>query len=231
MFAAVLQSHSARRYLALVGLLFAVVCRLAFAADDEKKKPTDADLALRPYRNGPLTAADYRCPPPNPAPQKNGVALAAMTYTSVHYNIRYRWREVKPSKVEARLTMFDIVAEVDRRQSWNTRPTDDRLLDHEQGHFDVTELWARKIQKKFNELISSGAIVGHGDDEASASADLNQQVDSRVQELLDLEHKQQDQYDVATHHGTYHKSQAEERQKQIAALHEKTPPPVKESSP
>ena len=66
----------------------------AIAADVDKKKPTDADLALRPWRDGPLSAADFRCPPPNPVPQKNGVALAAMTYTSLHYTIQLsRWRQ------------------------------------------------------------------------------------------------------------------------------------------
>jgi len=231
MLAATFQPPSVRRHAAFVALIVAALCRMAIAADDDKKKPTDADLALRPYGNGPLTAADYRCPPPNPVPQKNGVALAAMTYTSIHYNIRYRWKEAKSKKVEARLTIFDVTAEVDRRQSWNTRLTDDRLLDHEQGHFDLTELWARRIQKKFNDLISAGAIVGHGADEATAVADLDQQVDTRVQELLDLEHKEQDQYDITTHHGTFHKSQADERQKQLAALHDKSPPAVKKSSP
>ena len=100
-----------------------------------------------------------------------------MTFTSLHYNTRYRWRELGSEKFEARLTSFDIVAEVDRRQSWTTRPTDERLLDHEQGHFDVSELNARRIQKKFNELISSGGIIGHGSDETAAIADMNQQVE------------------------------------------------------
>jgi hypothetical protein len=228
---AVLQSRLLRRRAPLVCLLVAVLCPTAIAADDGKKKPTDADLALRPYRNGPLTAADYRCPPPNPVPQKNGVYLSAMTYTSLHYTTRYRWRELQPEKVEAWLTNFEIVAEVDRRRSWTIRPTDERLLDHEQGHFDVTELNARRIQKKFDELISTDTIIGHGDDEKTAVADLNQQVDSRVQEFLDLEQKQQDQYDTATHHGLNHSAQADERQKQIAALHEKVAPSDKKSSP
>ena len=58
-------------------------------------------------------------------------------------------------------------------------------------------------------------------DGPSAIADLNSQVDSRVQEYLDAEHKQQEQYDITTHHGTFHKSQSDERQKQIARLQDK----------
>jgi hypothetical protein len=228
---AVFHSQRLRWRAILSAFLFAALSTAAFAADDAKKKPTDAELAMRPYRDGPLTAADYRCPPPNPLPQKNGVQLSAMTFTSLHYNTRYRWREVQPEKFEARLTSFDIVAEVDRRQSWTTRPTDERLLDHEQGHFDVSELNARRIQKKFNELTSSGGIIGRGSDEASSIADMNQQVESRVHDFLDQERKQQDQYDITTHHGTYHKSQAEERQKQLVALKDKTVPPEKKTSP
>ena len=65
------------------------------------------------------------------------------------------------------------------------------------------------------------AIVGTGADKAAAIADLNQRVDRRVQDLLDQEHKAQDQYDIATRHGTNHKAQADERQKQIDSLHGK----------
>ncbi len=228
---AVFHSRRLRCRAILSGFFVAARFATTIAADDAKKKPTDAELAMRPYRDGPLTAADYRCPPPNPLPQKNGVQLSAMTFTSLHYNTRYRWREVQPEKFEARLTSFDIVAEVDRRQSWTTRPTDERLLDHEQGHFDVSELNARRIQKKFNELIASSAVIGHGSDETNAIADMNQQVETRVHDYLEQERKQQDQYDITTHHGTYHKSQAEERQKQLAALKDKTAPPEKKPPP
>jgi len=213
-----------RCFLALVALTCLGACgigRVARADDGDKKKSSDSDLAMRPYRSGPLTAADFRCPPPNPVPQKNGVYLSAMTYTSLRYSTRYRWHDLPSGEIEARLIHFEIVAEVDRQHSWTTRPTDERLLDHEQGHFDVTEIWGRKIQKKFNDWIADGAIVGTGADKAAAIADLNQRVDRRVQDLLDQEHKAQDQYDIATRHGTNHKAQADERQKQIDSLHGK----------
>jgi hypothetical protein len=232
MYVAMRDPRPMRRPAVVACLLAVVLCHRALAADDGNSKPAaGADLALRPYRDGPLTAADFRCPPPNPVPRKNGVSLSAMTFTSLNYKVRYRWREVQPKKIEARLTHFEVTAEVDRRQSWTLRPTDDRLLDHEQGHFDITEMCARRLQKKFDELIASDSIVGHGSDDAAAIADMNQQVDSHVQEFLDLEHKRQSQYDITTRHGTNHLAQSDERQKQIAALREKTAPPVKKGSP
>jgi hypothetical protein len=248
MLMAIHEARSAQRQAAggifstsLLGNLFLVFLLAVFVAsdtchiaigDEGPKKSNVADMAMRPYRNGPLTAADFRCPPPNPLPQKNGVYLSAMTYTSLHYNTHYRWHDSPSGKFEARLTGFEIVAEVDRRQSWTTRPTDERLLDHEQGHFDVTEMWARRIQNKFNGLVARGVIVGHGDDQTSAIADMDQQVDSNLQTMLDDEHKAQDQYDIATRHGTNYKAQADERQKQAVALHGKTAAaPFKEDSP
>lgn len=189
-----------------------------------------ADPSMRPYKDGPLTAADFRSPPPNPLPEKNGVSLSAMTYTSLHYDTRYQWQEIRPGRIQARLTSFEIMAQVDRRQSWTIRPDDDRLLDHEQGHFDVAEIWSRRIQKSFDSLISGQSLVGHGHDSDQAVADLNHQVDSRVQELLDQEQKAQDQYDAQTHHGLSHGAQAKARDAQVAALREKSDAEVRGTS-
>lgn len=228
-----LRASGAGRWLAVLLLTAGLVgadSLHARAADGDKKasrKSGEADLALRPYSDGPLTAEDFRCPPPNPVPQKNGVYLSAMTYTTLHYSTRYRWHEPTPKNFEARLTHFEIVAQVDRRQSWTTRPTDDRLLDHEQGHFDVIEAWARRIQKNINAMISAGTMIGHGDTEAAAISDLNHQVDVRVDDLMAAERKAQDQYDIATRHGTDRLAQAMERRNQVAALKEKSTPPKK----
>ncbi len=187
-------------------------------ADETCAKQANADSGTRPYADGPLSPADFRCPAPNPLPEKNGVLLSAMTYTSLHYNTRFQWQEIRPGRFQARLTSFEITTQVDRRKSWTTRPNDERLLDHEQGHLDVAELWARRIQDRFDSLISSRIISGSGSSGGQAIEDLNHQVDSRVQGLLAQEKQAQDQYDVQTHHGLSRANQSEARIAQIAAL-------------
>src|SRR5205814_1087933 len=94
---------------------------------------------------------------------------------------------------------------------WNKAPMDLRLLDHEQGHFDISELNARKAQKKFDKLIADKALVGHGRDERSAIADLDKQIHEEMKSIFAQENDEQIEYDRATNHGRDFPAQAKER--------------------
>jgi Bacterial protein of unknown function (DUF922) len=170
----------------------------------------DAD-APRKYADGPITPADFRAAVPDPPPVKDGVKLRAMTHTEIRYSTRYRWDEAKAGKVAAWLTRFECSAQLDRDQCWNNAITDLRLLDHEQGHFDITEINARRAQKKFDQLIGDKALVGHGRDEKSAVADLNKQIQDQMAQIFDKERDEQIEYDKATNHGRDFAAQAKQR--------------------
>lgn len=43
---------------------------------------------------------------------------------------------------------FRVYARFNKRKSW-TKSTGEGLLSHEQGHFDITELYARKLRQEF----------------------------------------------------------------------------------
>ena len=82
-----------------------------------------------------------------------------------------------------------VVARFYKKQSWTTVAASDTVvLKHEQLHFDIAELFARKIRKKFKELQENG--------EARFS------VYSEVYNQLWMEsRKYQKQFDFETDHG------------------------------
>ena len=125
---------------------------------------------------------------------------------------------MKKDTYVAKLTGIEIIASIERGKSWLFSPHDEKLLDHEQGHFDVTEITVRRALRKFNELIAGEGVTGHGHDRPSAIGDLNRQVKAMMKGFFDQEDQEQVEYDRMTHHGTVPATQAEQRQKQHAAL-------------
>ncbi|EID73678.1 hypothetical protein W5A_10195 [Imtechella halotolerans K1] len=88
-------------------------------------------------RNRLLTWKDFQG-----KPQKDS-DVAATTASGVFYSIKYG---TKGSEVRV---VVDVYAYFSPRQSWYHKDmADDHLLSHEQLHFDITELYARKLRKK-----------------------------------------------------------------------------------
>ena len=102
---------------------------------------------------------------------------------------------------------YDIRAYFNRRKSW-FRDTSPSLLAHEQLHFDIAELYARKIRKRVRQLQDQGL------------RDIKV-YNSEIQKLLRESNSLDEQYDLETLHGALSKKQAawSERVKQeLAAL-------------
>jgi Bacterial protein of unknown function (DUF922) len=179
-------------------------------AQDAPRKSSPASVP-RTYADGPLSPADFRAAVPEPQTVKDGVKLRAMTETEIRYTTRYRWDEPTPGKVSARLTRFDCFAQLLPDKCWIKEPDDLRLLDHEQGHFDITEINARPAQKSFDKLIADQGLVGYGSDERSAVADLDKKVHDEMQKVFDREREEQIKYDRVTDHGRSFVAQAKQR--------------------
>lgn len=90
--------------------------------------------------------------------------------------------------------------EFDRLQSWMTDTTSSQLLNHEQLHFDINEVFCRKVRKGVIALIETDAI---------SSEDLQVLVDSLSHEKDDY----QGLFDKETAHGAYGLKQLEWRRK------------------
>lgn len=179
--------------------------------------------APRKYADGPLAPADFRAAVPDPRPVKDGLVLRAMSFTEIRYKTRHRWEESKQGQVTAWLVRLDCWSQFDGDKSWNKEPTDLRLLGHEQGHFDISELNARQAQKRFDKLIADKALVGRGRDERAAVADLNRKIQAEIKAVFDHERDEQSEYDRATNHGRDFEAQAKERKRLDERLKESEP--------
>ena len=99
----------------------------------------------------------------------------------------------KPFLVKNRIK-YDVVASFNRKKSW-ARDKSASLLAHEQLHFDIAELYARKIRMKIRELSDRGV----NDIKIYNAA---------IQELLLESNEADEQYDLETLHGAMSKKQA-----------------------
>lgn len=167
----------------------------------------------RNYSDGPLTPADFRALVPDPQPQADGLKMRAMTFTEIRYTTRYRWEESKPGHVTAYLKRFNTSARLQCDKSWIKEPMDLRLLAHEQGHFDITEIYARRARQKIEKLMADKSLVGHGRDERSAIAELEKEIHDQMQTFFDEERAAQIEYDRATNHGRDFPAQDRERKR------------------
>ena len=88
---------------------------------------------------------------------------------------------------------YDVVAVFNRDKSW-VRDKSSSLLAHEHLHFDIAELYARKIRKKISELKDRGI------------EDIKV-FNASIQELLQESNEVDRQYDLETLHGALSKKQ------------------------
>lgn len=98
----------------------------------------------------------------------------------------------KPFLVKNRIR-YDVVASFNRKKSW-ARDKSASLLAHEQLHFDIAELYARKIRKKISELSDRGVN------------DISV-YNAAIQQLLLESNEADEQYDMETLHGALSKKQ------------------------
>jgi len=101
--------------------------------------------------------------------------------------------KAKPFLVRKEIS-YDVVAVFNRSKSW-IRDKSPSLLAHERLHFDIAELYARKIRKKISELKAAGV-----DDIKIFNA--------AIRELLQESNAADVQYDTETLHGAMSKKQA-----------------------
>ena len=83
-----------------------------------------------------------------------------------------------------------------KKESWTRNTESSELLAHEQLHFDITELFARKLRKKLSELADP---CGKGSSKVQGIYNSN----------FKLLNEYQTRYDKQTKHGLNEKEQAE----------------------
>lgn len=138
-----------------------------------------------------LTWSDYKA---NPNPESDA---AASTTTSL--SISY--------KISSNSFTYTIKSHFSKTKSWG-RHKSDYILSHEQGHFDIAEIFARKLHQKMSEYTF---------DKKTYQKDLNK----IYQEVVDEKEEMQNEYDEETNHSINKDKQAKWLKK-IAELLEET---------
>ncbi len=189
------------------GVLWIALLAVVIASDAQAQTP-----APRRYEDGPLTRADFAARPPEARS-----TTKAFTYTSIDYGYRFR---SQPTSLGINLVATELSAHATVRpdQSWNLMPEDARLLDHEQGHFDITQLHSQRWRRHTQQLINHAAFKAQGATQAAAEAALDARIKKEFQVFYESWQAEQRRYDDETNHGTHRARQAEWRERLDAEL-------------
>ena len=135
----------------------------------------DTDRYKRWSKQQPLRWNDYRVSQRNTI--KHGFAVSAIT----SYQYYFLPRELHTDSCLNVLTLFR------KKTSWVKDTVEQIVLEHEQIHFDIAELYARKIRERFQSFRGTQCSV----------SDIYYQVDS----LLDAADRYQELFDRDTFYG------------------------------
>jgi predicted secreted Zn-dependent protease len=102
--------------------------------------------------------------------------------------------KAKPYMLKKKIR-YDVYAYFSRKKSWAV-DTSNALLRHERLHFDIAEVYARKIRKKIQEL-------------SDRNVNDVKVYNAAIQELLEESNDADRLYDIQTLHGSLPKRQAE----------------------
>ena len=123
-----------------------------------------------------MTAADFQGTPPRAAPVKDNITMVANTMCVVRYSYRIRTNSERDGTWTARLTHFECFSAIEPEKCWNSVPESPRVLDHEQGHFDLAEIFARRLQRRFDELMAGKNASASGLTERVARESLEKEI-------------------------------------------------------
>jgi hypothetical protein len=108
---------------------------------------------------------------------------AALTTSIIRYDFAYS---------DAQGFIFHIHCQFNKNASWGRTKTD-YILSHEQGHFDITEIYARRLNKAFKEY--------------KAGADIKKEVNKIYKDTMHDLGERQNQYDQETNFSIKHPEQ------------------------
>ena len=154
----------------------------------------------RRYDSGPLTETDFRGKTPTEG-ELAGSPFQAFLFMDITWSSQYR-SAGRGRTVSAFLTQFEATSVSNPAKSWNhwgKRNPD--LLDHEQGHFDITQIHAQRLELKIRKLLAAKKPpAGTGESEASAVESLNALLDKECRAAKAASDEENHEYDRLTMH-------------------------------
>jgi hypothetical protein len=145
----------------------------------------------------PLTWSDFQ----GPVDPGAGPRTAALTAASL--SLGYELEVRRGRRCEYEITKIETSAEFHPRQSWvRNQARTETVLEHEQGHFDLTEVFRSVLEREANELVGATRSCGTDADMAAIETEVGELV-AHMRESIFAELDQvQRQYDAQTGHGT-----------------------------
>ena len=185
----------------VLGILFA-----SFGIGSVGAEPVDRPGDLEWSANAPLRWEDFQGPV-DPSASRERVA---MTAASLSWGYTYGLERGNGHCVY-RITSIDIQAIFNRRDSWVLPGhLTDRVLEHEQGHFDIAQLFKLKLEDSASELLSARWPC-EGDSVQAASEytvrEAGRIVSNLGQKIWSEHVAAQKAYDDQTGHGTESRAQ------------------------
>lgn len=186
----------------------------AQATGQEAKVDAKSD---RPYGDGPLTEADFRGKP-SAEGKLAGSSFQAYLFMDIIWSSQYRTAG-RGRVASAHLTQFQASAVTYPGKSWNRwKKFNPDLLDHEQGHFDLTHIHALRLEIKMRKLLAGKMPPGgSGETEAAAVEALNALLVKEGAATKAAADEENIEYDRLTAHGT-----ALDKQREIRRVHHET---------
>jgi hypothetical protein len=169
------------------------------------------------YPERPLEPRDFRGKVPDERPLEEP-RIEAYSHTELRYQFDARTRG-RAGRYTSELTSITVHALLDRSQSWNAQPQSLELLDHHQGHFDLTEITAREAERQLRAMIRPPRrLTGRGRTEPEAIRDLERQIQEHLAGHVESLKRDIDYFDQITRYGTLPDMEARERHKQKQLL-------------
>ena len=123
-----------------------------------------------------------------------------ISYTHTFTFFSYHFKIQRGDFVFARVDSSYVKSGIDRQNSWKTGSfgTFPQMLQHEQGHLDINELYARKLALRLSQM----SYVGEGKTDAEAIENLKLQMEALYKKCAEERDSADLQYDQETEHGT-----------------------------
>jgi len=160
----------------------------------------DAETAFEWSADRPLIWDDFRGPVPKDAAESRVAATAASLGWSYEFQLKWSRRVC-----EFRISRIDSSATFEPSSSWG-RPTHrtPEILEHEQGHFNITEIFRRKFDAATRELVDSTHACD-ARNERQAASNAERETENLIGAIYDNIWRQyqleQEAYDRETRHG------------------------------
>lgn len=163
-----------------------------------------ADPPERKYSMGALRISEFK--------GEGGTSSAGNAYTSTRTKFSYRFRVTRltDNRFAAELESINVYSVFLPDSSWWNSPPNAELLDHEQGHFDIAEIAARRVQLAF-QSSDINKIQGTGTTPKQAERSLVEKL-RHVANVADKQIMAENlEYDSTTGHGSWRRHQKERR--------------------